>query len=208
MALGPGGTIYEWTFSSLSSSPGEGLRFPTYDVQRGGPRSSGGWSWCSVEPSPLPGMAGCSRFGLVTGNESRTLVWHVVPGSGYDGGNATTQRRLSNADELGHFRPVRVGTTRDGLECITKYNWRRPIPESGSDGRSTGHARTSSFGPHGGIRTMETLIGPIAVRDGTILRPAFGVYAVKIWTIYDIFYFLCYNIWLMLEIRWDRTPGR
>ena len=74
MALGLGGTIHERTFSSLSSSPGEGLRFPTYDVQRGRPRSSGGRAWCSVEPSPLPGMAGCSRFGLVTGNESRTLV--------------------------------------------------------------------------------------------------------------------------------------
>ena len=51
-----------------------------------------------------------------TGGGSRTLVRHVVPRSGYDGGNATTQRRLSNADELGHFRPVRVGTTRNGLE--------------------------------------------------------------------------------------------
>ena len=110
---------------------------------------------------------------------------HVVPRSGYDGGNAATQRRLSNADELGHFRPVCVGTTRDGLEIATIDNWRRPIPESGSDGRSTGHARTSSFSPDGGIRTMETLIGPIAVRDGTILKPALVVYAVKICTIYD-----------------------
>ena len=125
-------------------------------------------------------MAGCSRLGLVIGDESWTLVRHFVQRSGYDGGNATTQRRMSNADELGHFRPVRVGTTRNGLEIVTKDNWRRPIPESRSDGRSTGDARTSSFGPNGGIRTMETFIGPIAVRDGTILKAARVVYAVKI----------------------------
>ena len=88
-------------------------------------------------------MAGCSRLGLVIGDESRTLVRHVVPRSGYDGGNATTQRRLSNADELGHFKPVRVGTTRNGLEIVTKDNRRRPIPDSRSDSRSTGVARTS-----------------------------------------------------------------
>ena len=105
---------------------------------------------------------------------------HVVPRSGYDGGNATTQRRLSNADELGYFGPVRVGTTRNGLEIVTKDNWRWPIPESRSGGRSTGDARTSSFDPNGGVRTMETFIGPIAVRDGTILKAACVVYAVKI----------------------------
>ena len=48
------------------------------------------------------------------------------------------------------------------------------------------HTRTSSFGPHGGISTMETLIGPGAVRDVTILRPAFGTSTVNIRTIYDI----------------------
>ena len=73
MALGPGGTIHERTFSSLSSSPGEGLCFPAYNVQRGRPRSSGGRAWCPVKQSPLPGMDGCSRFGLVTGNECDTL---------------------------------------------------------------------------------------------------------------------------------------
>ena len=93
---------------------------------------------------------------------------------------------MSNADELGHLRPVRVGTTRDGLEVTIKDNWRRPIPESGGSSRSTGHARTSSFGPHGDIRTMETLVGPDAVRDVTILRPAFGTSSVNIRTIYDI----------------------
>ena len=56
------------------TSPGEGLCFPAYDVQHGRPRSSGGRAWCPVKPSPLPGMAGCSRFGLVTGNESRPMV--------------------------------------------------------------------------------------------------------------------------------------
>ena len=96
------------------------------------------------------------------GDESRTLVRHVVQRSGYDGGNATTQRRMSNANELGHFRPVHVGTTRYGLEIVTKDNRRRPIPESRSDGRSTGDERTSSCSPNGGIRTMETFIGPIA----------------------------------------------
>ena len=105
---------------------------------------------------------------------------HVVPRSGYDGGNVTTQRRLSHADELGYLGPVRVGTTRNGFEIVTKDNWRRPIPESRSGGRSTGDARTSSLGPNGGVKTMETFIGPIAVHDGTILKAARGVYAVKI----------------------------
>ena len=94
-------------------------------------------------------------------------------------GNATTQRRMSHANELGHFRPVHAGTTRNGLEIATEDNWRRPIPKCRSDGRSTGTERTSSFGPNGGIRTMETFIGPFAVRDGTILTAARGVYAVK-----------------------------
>ena len=38
MVVGPRRTIPKRTFSSLSSSPGEGLRVPIYDVQRGGPR--------------------------------------------------------------------------------------------------------------------------------------------------------------------------
>ena len=59
------------TFTSLSSGPGEGLCFPTYDIQCGGPRSSGGRARCPIKPSPLPGMSGCSRIGLATGNESR-----------------------------------------------------------------------------------------------------------------------------------------
>ena len=55
-------------------SPGEGLCFPAYDVQRGRPRSSGGRAWCPVKPSLLPGMAGCSRIDLATGNESRAML--------------------------------------------------------------------------------------------------------------------------------------
>ena len=74
MALGAGGTIHERTITSLSSSPGEGLCFHTYDLQCGGPRSSGGRTWCSVKPSPLPGVAGRSRIGLALGNESRPMV--------------------------------------------------------------------------------------------------------------------------------------
>ena len=62
------------TITSLSSSPGEGLCFQTYDLQCGGPRSSRGRTWCSVKPSPLPGVAGRSRIGLVLGNESRPMV--------------------------------------------------------------------------------------------------------------------------------------
>ena len=108
------------------------------------------------------------------------------PGSGYDGGDAPTQRRVSNADELGHFRPVCVGTTWDGLEVTTTDNWRRPIPESGGNSRSTGHARTSSFGPHGGIRALETLVGPGAARDFTGVGPASGTSSMNIRTINDI----------------------
>ena len=74
MTLGPGGTIHERTFTSLSPSPGEGLCFPAYDVQCGRPHASGGRARCPVKPSPLPGMAGCSRIGLATGNESRPMV--------------------------------------------------------------------------------------------------------------------------------------
>ena len=125
-------------------------------------------------------MAGCSGLGLVIGDESRTLVRHVVQRSGYDGGNTTTQRRMSNANELGHFGPVRVGTTRNGIKIITNDNWRRSMPESRSDGRGTGDARTTSFGPYGGIGTMETFNGPIAVRDGTILKAARVEYAVEL----------------------------
>ena len=61
------------------------------------------------------------------------------------------------------LRPVRVGTTRNGLQDITKDNWRRPIPKSGGSSSSAGPASTSSFGPHGGIRTLEALDGPGAV---------------------------------------------
>ena len=32
----------------------------------------------------------------------------------------------------------------------------------------------SSFGPHGGVRALETLVGPGAVRDVISLRPAPG----------------------------------
>ena len=63
---------------------------------------------------------------------------------------------------------------------ITKDNWRRSIPESRSDGSGTGDARTTSFGPNGGIGTMETFNGPLAVRDGTILKTARVDYAVKL----------------------------
>ena len=48
MALGPGGTIHERTFTSLSPSPGEGLCFPAYDVQCGRPRSSEGRARCPL----------------------------------------------------------------------------------------------------------------------------------------------------------------
>ena len=74
MALGPGGAIHKGTFSGLSLSPGEGLSVPTYDVQCRGSRPSGGRARSPVEPSPLPGVAGCSRFGLAAGNESRPMV--------------------------------------------------------------------------------------------------------------------------------------
>ena len=87
---------------------------------------------------------------------------------------------MSNANELGHFGPVRVGTTRNDIEIITKDNWRRSIPKSGSDGRGTGDARLTSFSPNGGIGTMETFNGPIAVRDGTILKAARVEYAVEL----------------------------
>ena len=130
-----------------------------------------GCAFRHIKPSPLSGMAGGSGLGLVI-RESWTLVRHVIQRSGYDGGNATTQRRMSHANELRHFGPVHVGTTRNGVETITKDNWRRSIPGSRSVGRGTRDARTTSFGPNGGIGTMETFIGPIAVRDSTILKTA------------------------------------
>ena len=69
-----GGTIHERTITSLSSSPGEGLCFPTCDLQCGGLRSSGGRAWCPVKPSPLPRVAWRSRIGLAPRNESRPMV--------------------------------------------------------------------------------------------------------------------------------------
>ena len=56
---------------------------------------------------------------------------------------------------------------RDGLQDTTKDNWMWPIPESGGSSSSAGPASTSSFGPHGGIRALETLVGPDAVWDAT-----------------------------------------
>ena len=74
MAPGPGGTIHERTITGLTSSPGQRLCFPTYDLQCGGPRSSRGRAWCPVKPSPLPGVDWCSGIGLASGNESRPMV--------------------------------------------------------------------------------------------------------------------------------------
>ena len=125
-------------------------------------------------------MAGGSGLGLAIRNEPRTLVRHVIQRSGYDGGNATTQRRMSHANKLRHFGPVRAGTTRNGIETVTKDNWRRSIPGSRSGGSGTGDARTTSFGPNGGIGTMETYNGPITVRDSTILKTSCKEYAVNL----------------------------
>ena len=94
--------------------------------------------------------------------------------------------RVSNADELGHFRPVRVGTTWDGLEVTTADNWGRPIPESRGNSRSTGHVRASSFGPHGGIGALETLVGPGAARDFPGVGPVSGTSSRNTRTINDI----------------------
>ena len=63
-----------FTNERSQASLGKGLCFPTYDLQCGRPRSSGGQAWCPIKPSPLPGMAGCSRIGLAPGNESRPMV--------------------------------------------------------------------------------------------------------------------------------------
>ena len=93
---------------------------------------------------------------------------------------------MSNADELGHFRPVRVGTTWDGLEVTTTDNWWRPIPESRGNSRSTGHASTSSFGPHGGIGALETLVGTGADCDFPGVGPASGTSSRNTRTINDI----------------------
>ena len=71
-------------------------------TRMGGPRSTGGWSWRSIEPSALSRMAGSSGLGLAAGNEPRTLVRHVIQRPSYEGGNAATQRRMSHANELGH----------------------------------------------------------------------------------------------------------
>ena len=76
---------------------------------------------------------------------------------------------MSHANKLGHSRPVRASITRNGLKHATENDWRRPIPKSRSNSRSTGAAHPSSLGSNGGIRTLETFIRPFAVRDGTRL---------------------------------------
>ena len=86
----------------------------------------------------------------------------------------------TNLDILDHYALALHGTASKLLQSTIGGG---PYPRS--DGRSTGDERTSSCGPNGGIITMETFIGPIAVCDGTILKAAHGVYAVK--TIYDNF---------------------
>ena len=93
----------------------------------------------------------------------------VIQRSSYDGGNATTQGRMSHANKLGHSRPVCASITRNGIKNVTENNWGRPIPKSRSSSRSTGTTRPASLGANGGIRTLETFIGPFAVRDGTSL---------------------------------------
>ena len=94
---------------------------------------------------------------------------HVIQGSSYVGGNAITQGRMSHANKLGHSRPVCASITRHGIENVTENNWGWPIPKSGGSSRSTGTTRTSSLGANGGLGTLETFVGPFAVRDGTSL---------------------------------------
>ena len=64
------------------------FRHMTYNVEDHAPPE--GRTWCPVKSSPLPGMDWCSGIGLAPRNESRPMVWHLIPISGYDGGNATT----------------------------------------------------------------------------------------------------------------------
>ena len=136
----------------------------------GGPRPTGGWPRGSFESSTLPGMAGGSGLGLAAGNEPRTLVRHVIQRPSHDSGNAATQRRLPHANELRHSRPIRSGTTRNGVETITKYYWWRSLPWSGSGVGGTRGTRTPSLGANGSIRAVETQYGPITVRSNTIMN--------------------------------------
>ena len=89
--------------------------------------------------------------------------------AGCSGRNAITQGRMSHANKLGHSRPVCTSITRHGIENVTENNWGRPIPKSVGSSRSTGTTRTSSLSANGGLGTLETFVGPFAVRDGTSL---------------------------------------
>ena len=94
----------------------------------------------------------------------------VIQRPGVNGGNATTQGRLSYAIKLGHSRPVRPGVARNGIDHIATNNWLRLFSGyGGTDGgpRGTG---TQSLGTNGGAWTLETYVGPFTVCGGTILN--------------------------------------
>ena len=86
------------------------------------------------------------------------MVWHLIPGSGYDGGNATTQRDAclmqTNLDILDQYALALHGTA---SKILQKTIGGGPYPRAAV---AAGPARKSSVGPHGGIRALETLTGP------------------------------------------------
>ena len=170
MALGPWGTISEWTFAGISESVGERLPFPSHYVWMGGPHPTEEWSRRSVESSAVSGMAGDSGHSLATGDEPRTLVWHVIQGPSFNGGNATTQGRLSYANELRHSRPIRTGIARNGIDYFATNYRRRLFSEYGGTVGGPRGTRTQSLCTDGGARTMETYAGPCAVCGNTILN--------------------------------------
>ena len=119
-----------------------------------------GWSRHSVESPAVSGMAGDSGHSLATGDEPRTLVWHVIQRPSFDGGHAATQGCLSYANELRHSRPVRTGIARNGNDPFATNNRGRLFSGyGGTDGGPRG-TRTQGLCTNGGARTVETYVGP------------------------------------------------
>ena len=70
----------------------------------------------------------------------------------------------TNLDILDQYALALHGTA---SKILQKDSWWRPIPQSRGSSSGTGPASTSSFGPHGGFRTLEALDGPGAVQNVT-----------------------------------------
>ena len=128
--------------------------------------STGRRSRGSVEPSPLSGMAGGSGLSprhwcdTLSRDQAMTAAMQL---------HRDACLMQTNLDILDQYALALHGTA---SKMLQKTIGAGHIPGSRSGGSGTGDARTTSFGPNGGIGTMETYNGPSTVRNSTMLKTA------------------------------------